>query len=349
VHTIVDNGPASNRVDVVLLGDGYRDVDMAKFAADALNLSNLLFSQPPFSTYKKHFNVRRIDTPSATSNVSHNGASGNTYYGAFYNCFSIQRLICVDETKVIEELNVSLQPNERDIVIVIVNDGEYGGSGGGGQSAVTSTHADAPEIAFHEIGHSFGYLDDEYVDAPNCRRFTHPFGFNVTKASTRSTAPWSKWIAATTPIPTPIDNSAIGLFKGAFFCANGWFRPTADSKMRSLGQPFREVNSEQIIRRIYNYASVVEWVRPQPSSFIIPPGSSRTFSARTIVPHSSDMTTTWRLGGVILSTGRSVTISGNQLGGATKKLQLIARDITKSVRNDPEHALLDTFSWTLQP
>ena len=62
----------------------------------------------------------------------------------------IQRLICVNPSKVNTVLASSVLPDMRDIVLVLVNDPEYGGSGGA--VAVASTHRDVVEIVLHEIG-----------------------------------------------------------------------------------------------------------------------------------------------------------------------------------------------------
>ncbi len=54
---------------------------------------------------------------------------------------------------------------EYDLIVIVVNDGEYGGWGDR-RGAVTSVHARANDILTHEMGHAFADLGDEY---------THPF------------------------------------------------------------------------------------------------------------------------------------------------------------------------------
>lgn len=350
VHKLIDNGPSANRVDIVVLGDGYRSTEMAKFAADALKLATEFLKEPPIARYKNYFNVWRIDTPSANSGASHSGPPppGQTYYGAYYDCFSIQRLVCIDEARVTEELNAAMAPDQREIVLVVVNDAEYGGSGG--QYAVTSVHPLAPQIAIHELGHSFGRLDDEYVEPFNCGRYTTPVGgFNVTQSVTRATIPWAKWIGATTPVPTLGAGTAIGAYEGAFYCADDWYRPTFDSKMNTLGMPFYYVNGEQLIRSIYQIVSLVDWVAPAQGTVRIAEGTSRTFRARKIAPAATSLVTTWRLNGVVVSTTNWVTISSTQLAGRNKVLLLTIRDKTALVRNDPDRHLIEAYRWTLSP
>ena len=63
VWTLFENGPASEKVDLLILGDGYSAAEMEKFHADAKRLSDALFSFEPFKSRRADFNVRAIDTP----------------------------------------------------------------------------------------------------------------------------------------------------------------------------------------------------------------------------------------------------------------------------------------------
>ena len=49
---------------------------------------------------------------------------------------------------------------DYDMIILLFNDLQYGGSGG--SISISSVHSSAPEIVVHEVGHSFGNLADEY-------------------------------------------------------------------------------------------------------------------------------------------------------------------------------------------
>ncbi len=69
VTTIRNNGPSSNRIDLVVLGDGYTaaDISSGKYATDVNNAVNGFFAQQPYAEYSRYFNVQRIDV---TSNQS---------------------------------------------------------------------------------------------------------------------------------------------------------------------------------------------------------------------------------------------------------------------------------------
>lgn len=346
VVTMTNNGPTANRIDIIILGDGYRSTEMAKFRTDAANVANRLMSTSPFSSYRRSFNITRIETPSVQSGAGR-GTPRNTVYGAYFNCFSIQRLLCVNDTKVTNLISANLASNRRDMVIVLVNDAEYGGSGG--RYAVASTHPLAADIMLHEIGHSFGNLDDEYVDEFNCGRYTNPWGFNVSRSSTRTGVPWARWIAATTPVPTPISFTGPGVFRGAFFCANGWYRPTADSMMRTLGVGFGPVNSEQLVRRQYQIVSLIDARSPVAPSVRIPSTGKLTFSVTTANGGPVTPLITWRLAGRLIGTGRSVVITRAALAGSPRSLVATITVKTPFVRNDPRGVLIDRATWSVSP
>lgn len=346
VTRIISHGPSSNRVDVVILGDGYTSSQMSKFSVDAASFAEHLLQEEPFKSWGASFNFVRIDTPSNQSGAGR-GAPLDTVYGAQYNCYDIQRLLCVDESKVAEVLSANLPPEARDIVFIIVNDPEYGGSGG--QYAVASTDAQSSEIAVHEIGHSFGNLADEYVDEDSCGDYTEPSGINVSNSLNRNEIPWSAWIRPRTPLPTADGSPAIGAFTGAFYCSSGWYRPTYDSKMRTLGVSFREVNSEALILRIYEIVNLYDRVSPASGNVSIKPGSPVKFEVYTANTGNAALSVTWRLDGKTVGSAASVTIRNAMLKGATRNLEAIIRLRTPKVKTDSGNNLIDTVTWTLSP
>jgi hypothetical protein len=142
VETIINNGSAANRVDIAILGDGYTAADMQKYRNDVQTAMARFFDSEPFREYRNFFNVQRIDVVSSQSGADHPERSFfvNNALDSTYNCQGIQRLICANNTKVNTILGNSVTPSQRDLVLVIVNDSEYGGSGG--SIAVASTHVE---------------------------------------------------------------------------------------------------------------------------------------------------------------------------------------------------------------
>ena len=63
VWAVLENGPPRDKVDLLLLGDGYTAAEMEKWHADAKRLAEILFAASPFKERKADFNVWAIDTP----------------------------------------------------------------------------------------------------------------------------------------------------------------------------------------------------------------------------------------------------------------------------------------------
>ena len=100
VETIINNGSATNRVDIVVLGDGYTSAEMQKYKNDVQAAMTQFFNGEPFHEYRNFFNVHRIDVVSNQSGADHPERfpplSVDTALDATYNCSGIQRLICVN-------------------------------------------------------------------------------------------------------------------------------------------------------------------------------------------------------------------------------------------------------------
>jgi hypothetical protein len=225
--------------------------------------------------------VHRIDVISSQSGADHPERSFfvNTALDAAYNCQGSQRLICINFSKANTILGNSVAPSQRDIAFVIVNDPEYGGSGG--SIAVTSTHLEVLELILHELGHSFGLLADEYGGPPPpvCNSSFEPSAANATKATDRSLIKWNHWIDANTPIPTLLAFDGVpGLYQGPVYCDAGLYRPTFGSRMRFLGRPYEQINTEQLIRRIYNVVSPIDASQPAATDITLTTAQSQAFT-----------------------------------------------------------------------
>jgi len=251
VRKAANGGSPAKHVDLVILSEGYRYEERDKFEVDAAAFAQEFLSMQPFRRNRGSFNIVRITSPSHNSGArsSHEAPWKETFYRAVFTCDGqTRRLLCADEDEVERTLRRTVRADQQDIVLVLVNDGRHGGSGG--KYAVASTAPLASQIAVHEIGHSFGHLDDEY-DYGQCGAF-RPWGFNVTQETDRRRIPWRRHIQSTTPIPTPGAGNRIGAYEGAFYCKKDWYRPTYDSAMRSFNSPFlfKAVNEEQLQKRI---------------------------------------------------------------------------------------------------
>jgi len=331
VERIEQNGPVDNRIDVVVLGDGYAAADERLFEIDSETFHDVFVATSPFTEYRKYFNVKRIFTPSVDSGASKPEAAKDTALGAYYNCNGIRRLVCVDARKVEDVLARSVAVDGRDIVVVLVNDPEYGGSGGGGGYTVASASQSGPffsDVVMHEIGHAFGGLGDEYPDDGNCGVYLGPYvnADDSINPGRISSAKWARWIPPNAAFPTPDGATYVGAFLGGNHCDTGWYRPTTSSKMRNNPEPYREVNAEELIDQIYWRVTPVDGRVPDARDVDVHTGTTTRFAAKVIDRTLPGMTYTWRLDGVVVGTGRTIDLDGTDFPVGDSRLEVIVED-----------------------
>ena len=356
---IRDNGDPANRVDLVVLGDGYAFADLGKFATDVENLTNGLFAQEPFLEYRNFFNVHRVDVISRDSGVDHpeRNVFKRTRLDATYNCGGIQRAICVDVAKVNAVVDVSVAANARDIVLVLVNDAEYGGLGG--FIAVASTHAAVIDLVLHELGHSFGLLADEYeTSPPACDTSVEPREPNVTLETNRNLVKWNQgggppsgWVEPSTPIPTFGATAGVpGLYDGARYCTagEGMYRPTFDSKMRTLTKPFEQVNEQELVKRIYNFVSPLDTSAPPGAQLATFQGEVVDFEVSVPAPSIHALTVAWFVDGQVqAATDLAFSLDTTGLEEGSHSVTVEVQDPTSKVRHDPTGVLFDQRVWNV--
>src|SRR6516225_5442749 len=81
---LLDNGPVSNRFNIVLLSEGYTSNQLTQFRADATNALNALLGLAPYQEYRNYFNAFAIAVASAQSGSDHPayGLSRATYFNS---------------------------------------------------------------------------------------------------------------------------------------------------------------------------------------------------------------------------------------------------------------------------
>lgn len=249
--TIIETGASNARMDYVFVGDGYTAAEMAKWQADAKKVIDGFMADPLFAANRANMNVRRVDVASNQSGVDEldRGIYRDTAMDGEFACYNIDRLLCVNTTKVYNIVGSVLAPDQRDVIVVISNSTRYGGSGGA--VATLSMEASSVEIALHEIGHTAFAMADEY-EYGTCNLSAEPTEGNVSLNGTRSVK-WGGLIAASTPLPTAagsVPNGTVGTFRGGHYCSSGKYRPTENSRMRTLGYPWHAVN-EGLARNVF--------------------------------------------------------------------------------------------------
>lgn len=350
VVTLRDHGPNENRIDVVVLGDGYTGDELAQYSTDVNRVVAGFFREEPFATYEAYFNVHRVDVVSRDSGADHpsQGVDRKTALGSRYDCENLRRLICVDDSAVQDILDIL--SFYADMVVVLVNDPEHGGLGGatgeGIPLAVAAMNRNAAETVLHEAGHAFGYLADEYDEGDRpCYTSEEPPQVNVSLYSSADHLKWSHWIEPGTTVPsTSTQAGRVSAYEGAMRYPCGLYRPTHDSKMRTLGNSFDPVNTEQLIKRIYNVVSPVDMVHPDFD--VVHADRCESVNFVVHVPRTG-LETTWRLDGQEAATGDSFDVVSCRLPEGSHQVEVEVRDDTPAVRDDPRRALREVHSWDL--
>ena len=202
---VFENGPPAEKVDLLLMGDGYTAAEMGKWHADAKRLADILFAASPFKERRSDFNVWALDTPSAESGVARpsDGVYRRSPLRASYDAFGSERYVLTFDNKRMREAAAAAP---YDFVEIVANDRKYGGGGIHNLYAtVSADNAFTPYVFVHEFGHHFAGLADEYytsavayeggADRPE------PWEPNVT--ADPKAARWADLVTAGTPLPTP--------------------------------------------------------------------------------------------------------------------------------------------------
>ena len=208
---VVQNGPPRDKVDLLLLGDGYTAAEMDKWHRDARRMADLLFAVSPFKERRSDFNVWAVDMPSEESGVSRpsDGFYRRSALRATYDAFGSERyVLAFDESRLREA--ASAAPYE--FVEIVVNDRKYGGGGIHNLYAtVAADSAWAPYLFVHEFAHHFAGLADEYYTSAVAYEtggssHVEPWEANAT-ADPRA-AKWRDLVTSATPLPTPWEKEA---------------------------------------------------------------------------------------------------------------------------------------------
>lgn len=210
VWAVMKNGEPRDKVDLLLMGDGYTAAEMDKWHRDAKRMAELLFAASPFKEREKDFNVWAVDTPSEEGGVARpsDGVYRRSALRASYDAFGSERYVLTFDNKRMREA-AAAAPYE--FVEIVVNDRKYGGGGIFNLYAtVAADSAWAPYLFVHEFGHHFAGLADEYYVSPvayeSVAERPEPWAFNVT--ADPMTPKWKDLVTPGAPLPTPWEKEA---------------------------------------------------------------------------------------------------------------------------------------------
>jgi len=376
-----------NRLDILVLGDGYTLAEQATFANHVETLKAAMLSVSPYKEYASFVNWQAGFVASPQSGADHPpyqaGCSGlsccadpaalddplsgqfvSTALDATFCTAQIQRLLVTSGTKVMAA--ASSYPN-WDKIIVTVNDPVYGGSGG--SYSVVSAESHAPLIAIHEFGHSFHGLADEYETPypgyPACSDISgnslcQP---NVTNQSNASLVKWRSWFTPGQAIPTPDGTPGVGLFEGARYLSTGMYRPVDNTcLMRALGTTFCPVCRQEYVRTLYrggfgSPAAGIDLVEPgseSPSAATAVSykrATTQRFTAALLLPSEGAVAVQWYLDGAPIPGATNMSYDFRQDTATPMNRTLALRVIDQTPFVQPSMAgnlLVHSRQWTIR-
>lgn len=325
-------------VDLVVVAEGYQQQELEQFYQDASAFIDAAFEIHPLAVHLAGWNIHFLALPSNES-----GADGgdfkaqqvDTLFDAGFYCGGTERLLCVDQQKVMQTV-VSYVP-QYDQVLVLVNSKKYGGAGYQ-QLATASLAQSAVDLIRHELGHSFANLADEYDYGKNTPPLNEPHAANVTLESDVQNVKWQHWLD---------DQNDVGLFEGAVYYGNDVYRATEDSLMRTLGQPFFEVNSEAWALSVYEQAQPVLTKSPNQNMLSLDISEPQWF-ALALRYEKNVSRVDWYINDQLQSSDlpSALQFKADQIG--SYQIKAVVSDESGVIRKDEEQLSGQTILWQVE-
>ncbi|HEX3072988.1 MAG TPA: M64 family metallopeptidase, partial [Ignavibacteriales bacterium] len=241
LYKVVDSGAPGNKVDLIILPDGYTKEEMEKFRRDCQKFAGFLFSASPFKENKDKFNITGIEIPSDESGVDIPGDTvwKNTPLGLSFYTFDSERYMMTPDNRAIHDA-VSNVPCDQ--IYILGNTTKYGGGAIYNHYSVCASDNKYSDYIFvHEFGHGFAGLADEYYTSDVAYQNFYPLDVEPADPNVTTLVDfdkkWKSMVGKDTPIPTPVEEKymkSIGAFEGGGYVAKGVYRPSYDCTMKSI-------------------------------------------------------------------------------------------------------------------
>ncbi len=259
---VLNNGKPENKVDIVILAEGYTALEMEKFKEDVKRVTQYLFEEEPFKSEKAKFNVNAVLTPSLESGTDIPGENiyKNTRFNSTFYTFDVSRYLTTSDMKNILDA-AAVVPYDH--IYVLVNTERYGGGGFYNfVSVCTADNSQTKEVFVHEFGHGFAGLGDEYYNSEVAYEDFYnlkvePWEPNITTLVDFGSK-WKSMVHESVEIPTPRIakyNNTVGVYEGGGYMSKGIYSPFIDCRMKSnVAKGFCPVCAESIKKVIQFYS-----------------------------------------------------------------------------------------------
>jgi hypothetical protein len=323
-----NHGPTTNRVNYVIVADGYSDAQLATGGTLDTHLQNYMtkrFSEQIGQPYLRYRNFVNI----CVLRIASSPICGSSTFGCCGSDSS--RLATCNSSSVNSAISSNLPSTfEVDWRAVVLNGSSWWNTG----SALmlwSGGNNDAAGAALHEGGHGFHQLADEYGDCTGAQCGMNTMGsgssgtnYNeVNSCGNPATTDnkWTPWIGYTQAGATGLQ----GTWSGSRYVGSGQYRPSANSMMNSLfgnnvNTSFNTPSREKMVFDIWRIIS-------NPWDSVTPPAGAvtnpQTLSLQLIDPAvisvdwSVDGNVVARAGGPTYNIGAANLAAGSHMVTAT--------------------------------
>ncbi len=256
------HGDASNKVDIVIIPEGYTSEQMDLFKRDCSRFAEEFFKFSPYKEYRESFNLRGVLVPSEESgtDIPKEGIWRNTAVNSRFYTFDLDRYVMTHDFQSVRDAAANAP---YDQIYILVNTERYGGGAiYNFYSMSVNSNPYAGKIFIHELGHGFAGLADEYYTSAVAyndfyQMDVEPWEPNITTLVDFD-AKWKHLLPqgqAIPTIPTKENQDQMGVFEGGGYSAKGVYRPRQDCLMHTFkGSTFCGACDEAIVKMIMFYS-----------------------------------------------------------------------------------------------
>jgi hypothetical protein len=274
-YIVENHGPPSNRVNYVILGDGFQTADLGAggvFEQDLAKAMVRRFSANafPYNRYRNFVNICGIKL------VSTSGICASSMLGCCGDDSS--RLANCNMTAVNNAFNALPKTLTIDWRAVMLNGSSWWNTGST-TMLFSGGNTDAPGAALHEGGHGFHQLADEYgsCTGAGCGSNTNGTGTTGTAYAEVNSCgnpmtqdgKWDMWMGYNATGATGVQST----FENSRYVATGQYRPSDNSMMNSLfcgkdqanctaNTAYNQVSREQIVMSIWKRIHPIDSTEP---------------------------------------------------------------------------------------
>ena len=289
---LLRNGPSNNRVDVIIMGDGYMLSHLkSSFHSRSEDVPDAFKRESVLEEYFSYFNFIRAAVVSADDGIDGYGRESDTALDGYLTSRDTTGFGGVKTARVLQFLE--LLPEHDGVAFAIIKS-QSDAVPNGPVATVGGAQRDLDAMV-HAWGHAFAGLGDEFSNSGR-HPSLHKRAPNVSTSETD--LPWQHWLDA--------KQAGVGTYKGASGLLKAAWRPTASNCVMNGSKRFCIVCREAIVLSIYALVDGIESSTPAAHDVadieeIVAELKSNSdtrladieFEVRTMQPKSHDLSCTW--------------------------------------------------------